>query len=323
MDFGQVNRRFLIGLDSGGAKTAAAICDPQGRVLARARAGGAAIVGLPDDRFFEVARACITRLCAMADVGLDQVARLAIGLSGVDYADEQLQQHAIIADRLGLQGRLELVNDGVVALWGVSAASNAALMQHGSGITTAYRRGGDEGSIFDSLDVAEVFDIRRAAFVQTARMIDGRAEPTSLRDRVLAHCGVTAREFAEWAFREPAARTKRFSVAAVVYEAWTAGDPIAARMVAAAAEDYVLAMRVMGQRIGAPFDAAFAGGVITQGGPAFQQLIGERLAREVPQARQVDVALPPELGALLLAGHSAGLDPRDLFAHLAASEPVS
>ena len=315
-----MNGRLLIGLDSGGAKTAGVLCDEQGRVLARARGPGAAIVGMPDERFFDTARACLARLCADAGVGFDQVAGVAIGLSGGDYSDEQERQHAAISERLGLHGRLDLVNDGLVALWGVSAAANVALMQHGSGITTAYRAGFGGGAIYDSLDVAEVYDIRRAAFALTARMLDGRAAPTGLKDRVLAHCDVAAERFAEWAFRDPAAGAKRFAVSGVVFEAWAAGDAAATQMVRLAADDYVLAMRAMGERIAAPFEAAFGGGVIAQGGAAFQALIGERLAVEVPQARLSPIALPPELGAAMLAGRGCGLDPARLFANLTASE---
>ena len=56
-----------------------------------------------------------------------------MGLSGVDDPDEQAEQHRLIAARFGLEGRLELVNDGLVALWGVSRAEAVALFQHGSG----------------------------------------------------------------------------------------------------------------------------------------------------------------------------------------------
>lgn len=319
-----MNGRLLIGLDSGGAKTAAALCDGAGRVLARARDRGAAIVGQPDARFFEVVGGVLTRLCAEAGVELSQVERVAIGLSGVDYPDEQAQQYAQIAERFGLEGRLDLVNDGLVALWGVSPTRRVALMQHGSGITTAYRDDYGREAIYDSLDIAEVYDIRRAAFARTARMIDGRAAPTSLRDRVLGHCAVAADDFAEWAFRHPKlAAAKRFAVAGVVFEAWADGDAAAAEMIQAAAADYVLAMRAMSRRIQGPFEAAFGGGVITQGGQAFQAVLGDLLTREVPQARLTPIALPPELGAALLAAHGCGLNPDRLFANLASVESAS
>ncbi|MBP6876942.1 MAG: hypothetical protein KBC34_02890 [Phenylobacterium sp.] len=317
-----MSRRLLIGLDSGGAKTAAVLCDETGRVLARVRDIGAAIVGLPDLRFYKVVGRVLARLCEQAKVSLADVERVAMGLSGVDYADEQAEQHRLIAARFGLEGRLELVNDGLVALWGVSRADAVALFQHGSGVTTAYRAAPGGEAIYDSLDVAEVFDVRRAAFAQTARMIDGRAAPTELKDRVLAHCAVPADRFAEWAFRDEAARERRMAVAPVVFAAWQAGDPAAAEMIDRAADDYVLTMRVMGERIGAPFEAAFGGGVITQGGTALQLRLGEMLSRQLPDARLAPVALPPDLGAAVFAAFRAGLDPKPFFAKLAELETV-
>ncbi|WP_374654885.1 BadF/BadG/BcrA/BcrD ATPase family protein [Phenylobacterium sp.] len=314
---------MFIGIDCGGGKTAAALCNRQGRVLAQVRDIGAAIVGLPDLRFYKVVGRVLARLAEQSGVRLDQVERVALGLSGVDYADEQAQQHELIAARFKLEGRLDLVNDGLVALWGASAAPASALFQHGTGVTTAYRSDFGGEAIFDSLDVAQVFDLRRAAFALTARMIDGRAEPTRLKDRVLVRCGVEPGRFAEWAFRDPNARTVRAAIASVVFEAWRAGDPAAAGLVAQAADDYVLTMRVMGERIGRPFEAAFGGGVIALGGADFQRLLGERLVACAPDARLAPIALPPERGALVLAAHGCGADPSDLFAKLAALEPAS
>lgn len=312
---------FLIGLDGGGAKTAAALCDGEGRVLARARGPGSAIVGLPGADFFAIVEPIVADLIRAAGVGLDRVDHMAMGLSGVDYPDETLVQHRLIAARLGLGERLVLVNDGLVALWGAAAAERLTLVQHGSGVTTAYRPRHGSEAIYDSLDVAAVYDLRRAAVAQTARMIDGRAAPTALRERVLAHCGVPASGFVEWCMRGEGARERRAALASVVFEAWSEGDPAAADMVRRAADDYVLTTAVMGRILGeGDFQAAFSGGVIAQGGAAFQALIEDGLRHACPQARRVDPLLAPELGALLLAGWRAGLQPHALLARLAATE---
>jgi N-acetylglucosamine kinase-like BadF-type ATPase len=308
---------IFIGLDSGGAKTAGVLCDQDGRVLARARDIGAAIVGLPDERFYSVVEPLIARLCAEAGVALAKVSHVAIGLSGVDFPDEQGEQHRLIARRLTLEGRLTLVNDGVVALWGVSPAARSALVQHGSGITTAWREAYGAEAIYDSLDVAEVFDLRRAAIALTARMIDGRAAATGLRDRVLAHCGVEAKDFAAWFFREPEAKTLRASVAPVVFGAWREGDVAASEIVERAVADYILTAQAMTAEMEDGFEIAFAGGVIDQGGPALQHLLRSRLATACPGAIQVPVALPPEDGAAVLAGFQMGLPPGLMFANLA------
>ena len=310
---------IFIGLDSGGAKTAGVLCNARGQVLAQARDVGAAIVGLPDQPFYSVVEPMIASLCRQAGVTLADVAHLAIGLSGVDYPDEQAQQHRLIAERLGLHGRLTLVNDGVVALWGASPAERSALVQHGSGITTAHRDAYGAEAIYDSIDVAEVFDLRRATIALTARMIDGRAPPTELRDLVLAHCRVEARDFAAWFFREPAAKARRASIAPVVFDAWRQGDVAATRIVEQAVADYVLTAQAMTAGMSGRFEIAFGGGVINQGGAVLQDLLKARLAAACPQAVQVPVALAPEVGAAVLAAFQMGRPPRPFFTTLAAT----
>ena len=308
---------IFIGLDSGGAKTAGVLCDADGRVLARARDVGAAIIGMPDHHFYDVVGSMIADLCSQAGVALADIDHLTIGLSGVDYPDEQVQQHGLITERLGLGKRLTLVNDGVVALWGASPAQRLALVQHGSGITSACRDTYGDEVIYDSVDVAEVFDLRRAAIALTARMIDGRAPTTGLRDQVLAHCGVDAADFAPWFFREPAAKALRASVAPVVFSAWRAGDVVATDIVEHAAADYILTAQAMTAGMAGDVEIAFGGGVINQGGPALQELLGARLAAACPGAVQIPVALAPEDGAVVLAGFQMGLPPRPLFETLA------
>lgn len=310
---------MVVGFDGGGAKSAAVLCDVEGRVLARARGGGSAIVGLPDARFFAVLDPLLDELSRAAGVALHGIDRMVMGLSGVDFADEGREQGRAIASHLGLGERLTLVNDGLVALWGVSPSPRLTLLQHGTGVTTAYRSALGYEAIYDSLDVGDVFDLRRAAVSATARMIDGRAEPSALMEGVLAHCGVAAADFAEWCMRDPVFRSRRATLAGVVFAAWRAGDPLAAAMVARAADDYVLATQAMATRLGpGPFLACFAGGVIQQGGAAFQARVEAELAEACPEATRCDAALAPEDGAALMGAHQCGQDVRQLFDRLAS-----
>ncbi len=310
---------FLVGLDCGGAKTAVAVCDAGGRIVARTRGSGSAIVGRPGEGFFSVIEPLLEEALKSAGIGLSEVARVAMGLSGVDFADETKVQAECISSRLGLRERLALVNDGLIALWGVSAGDRVVLVQHGSGVTTAYRDALGHEAIFDSLDVAHVFDLRRAAVSRTARMIDGREPVTSLKERVLAHCGVVEGDFVEWYLRDPIARPRCSALAAVVFEAWQHDDAVGIELVDAAASDYVLTAQTMGRRLGdGAFEACFAGGVIHQGGQQFRKLLVQKMERAAPHARCVDAALPPELGALVLARWSAGGDARALFEQFGA-----
>jgi len=314
---------LLVGFDGGGAKTAAALCDGDGRVLARAMGPGSAIVGLPGDDFYATLDALLSELLTQAGATAAQVDRVALGLSGVDFADETVVQRRLIAERFGLGERLVLVNDGLVALWALSPADRVALFQHGTGVTTAYRAKVGEERIFDSLDIAEVFDLRRAAISVTARMIDGRADPAPLGERVLAHCGVAAPGFAEWCMRSPDFRARRNSLAEVVFAAWRAGDAAADAIVRQAAQDYALTVAAIGRRLGeAPFEVSLSGGVIKQGGPTFQVLLEGLLGDLCPAARRIDPALSPELGALVLAAWDLGREPRGVFEQLAGQANV-
>jgi N-acetylglucosamine kinase-like BadF-type ATPase len=311
---------MLVGVDGGWTKTALALCDANGRLLARTRGPGTAIVGLPTHRFFDVVEPLLDELCRLAGIRRHEIQQIALGLSGVDFDDEQPRQHAAIAGALKFDpARLVLVNDGIAALCGASSAARLVVVQHGSGITLAWRAQAGQEQVFDSLDVGAVFDLRREATIRVARMIDGRAQPAALLDRVLQHCGVPARRFAEWVFRDGEARSRQAQLAAVVFDAWRSGEAVAGELVRMAADDYVLAVRAMGVRLGAaPFHAAFSGGVINQGGEEFQRLLSDRLAGACPQAVRTDVALPPEAGALLIAGRRAGAAAEQLFERLHA-----
>lgn len=310
---------LIVGFDGGGAKSAAVLCDGEGRILARARSGGSAIVGAPSPSFFDVVEPLLDDLARQAGAPIARVDRVVMGLSGVDYADETRKQWRAIASRLALGERLTLVNDGLVALWGASPAPRLTILQHGTGVTSAYRPEIGREAIYDSLDVAGVFDLRRAAISATARMIDGRARASLLMDGVLAHCGVAAADFAEWCLRDETANPRRASLAEVVFSAWRQGDAAAEAMVACAADDYVLTTQAMAARLGpGPFLACFAGGVIQQGGVAFQARVEALLRQACPEASRCGAALAPELGAAMMGAHQLGKDIRLLFDRLAS-----
>ncbi|MBX3479748.1 MAG: hypothetical protein KF842_05065 [Caulobacter sp.] len=293
----------MIGIDAGATKTAAVAETLDGRLLDRLRTGPSAIVGLPDARALSVLRDIVDRLAPRREA----LAHITIGLSGVDFAEEQPEQHRRVAEGIGVPGdRLLLVNDSLVALAGAAKSDRTTLVQHGTEVTMAWRpRVGDE-SVFDSVGIADCFDLRLRTVPLVARMLDGRARVTSLKDRVLAHCGVDARSFPRWVIRDPGARERILQLAPVVFEAWQFGDAAAAQLVESAVEDYVTATVAMADRLGpGAFDACFGGGTIGQGGKKLLSLIAERLSHRRPDASLALPARPPEEGALILARRAA------------------
>ena len=93
---------FVIGLDGGRSKTAGLLCDDAGRVLARARGAGSAVLGQPSAEACQALAGLVGDLCAQGSVRLEAVDAVGIGLSGVDFADEFAGQHAALAAALGV-----------------------------------------------------------------------------------------------------------------------------------------------------------------------------------------------------------------------------
>jgi N-acetylglucosamine kinase-like BadF-type ATPase len=299
---------LFLGIDGGASKTAGAMLSANGRLVATVRTGGSAIVGKPSIEACAVLAEVVAKLCSAAGCNRGRVGYCAIGLNGVDFADTQPMQHAEIARAIGLPPEcMTLVNDGIVALWAATPTPAAALLQHGSGFTGAYRRRHGAEVLFDHLHVGDTYDLRRGLVAAVARMIDGRQEPTPLKERTLAQFAIADEAaYCEAVYRGTIQRERLKNTAPLVFEAWLAGDPEAAELVRRAVEDYALAAKAMVARIGCDDpDVVFGGGVILRGPDQFWALLAEKVRSHCPNARTKRPDLPPEIGAAIMAAYVA------------------
>ncbi len=310
---------FFMGIDGGGSKTLGVLIDADGGLRAASRAAGAAVVGQPGERSCEVLVALKTRLCADAGVPFSAVARIGLGLNGIDFADEFILQHDTLAACLAVvPDRLTLVNDGIAALWGATPAGPAAVIQHGTAYTHAYRSGYGEEQLFDHLDAGRMFDIREALPALVARMIDGRAASTPLKARMLRHYGVQDEaDYAEAWFRRRIPYDRLCEGPAVAFSAWRDGDAAATRLMTQAADDYVCTACAMAARVHhAQCHIAFGGGVLERMPDAFIERLRERITLAFPAARVTRAGLPAAAGAALMAAFRHGMATAPLYARL-------
>ncbi|MHC4983381.1 MAG: hypothetical protein ACYTF6_09465, partial [Planctomycetota bacterium] len=237
-----------------------------------------------------------------------------IGLNGVDFDDELAVQRAAVAEAVGIgQEKLVLVNDGIAALWGATAAPAAAIIQHGSGITSAYRPDYGRETPFDNLNVGRIFDIRHESLPLVARMIDGRVEPTPLKDKLLSLLGLSAEQYAEAVFRRKFNYGLCMSAAPLIFEAYEQHDAAAELLVERAIEDYVQTAAAMVRETGRDdAEVAFGGGTLAPAGEKFHRRLAERLAAAAPEAKVIRPRLEPHYGAAVMAAFNAGRDP-ELF----------
>ncbi len=318
-----MSQRYFIGLDGGGSKTFGVLLDEQGKLLASARVGRSAIVGAPSPHACEILSSLKGRLCGEAGIAAGQVTGIGLGLNGIDFADEFPLQHAQLSTCLDIPAEhLSLVNDGIAALWGASPAERQVIVQMGSAPTTAYRAGYGEERLFDHLNVGKQFDLRHELSALIARMIDGRAACTPLKEAVLRYYGVEDEAmYAERLFRQQIPRERLHTGHTLVFSAWQAHDPAATHLVELAAEDFACTACAMAARVGGQdCTVAFGGGVIQHAPDAFLDLLAERVHAVYPDACIIRPRLSPAHGAAIMAAFQHGLPPAAFYSALLASQ---
>ena len=316
----QTTRRYILGFDGGGTKTAAVLTETSGRIVARVQASGCAIVGPPRPEAAAVMRAVCRDLCAKAGIAPGDILAAGVGLNGIDFPDEHVAQLAGVAAALEVPPeRLTLVNDGIAALWGATDASAAAIIQHGTGFTAAWRSHLGGECLFDHLNNGRQADLRDLLPIAVSRMLDGRLPETPLLTAALHHFGVTDRAaFPDLLYRGRIPRPVLASAVPVIVAAWAQGDPVATELVTLAADDYARTAAVLLARTAAPHPVLFlGGGVFRVAGQPFREFVIRRIQALVPSANVEVPRLSPELGAALMAANQAGLAPAALFAEYA------
>lgn len=316
---------MYLGLDGGGSKTRGVILSKEGRVAAAAKSGGTAFVGPPPPEVRSMVRALRDDLLRKAGASIKDVDYCVAGMNGVDFADELEEQKRGIGEALGLEaGKLALVNDAIVALWGASSSPAAVLLQHGSGITSALRPDYGQERLFDHLDSGKLFDIRHEAIKLVARMIDGRAAVSGLKRDVLEHAGIRdENEYSEAVFRGRIDWRLRAGLAEVVYRAYERGDPGAKDLIDRALADYALSAKAMVDKTGSDSaEIIFSGGVIDN---MPDELWGKLVSAGracCPASTVRRPMLAPEVGAGLMAAFRAGNDPAAFYRKVVQARPA-
>jgi len=308
---------MFLGVDGGGTKTAFALIDRQGQVLARNEQSSAYYLEVGMDGAADVlARGC-AGLFAAAGVTANDVTFAFFGLPayGEDRA-VQPQLDALPRAVLG-HGRYLCDNDMVCSWAGSLACADGISVIAGTG-SMAYGRIGGQGAraggwgeLFS--DEGSAYWIARAGLALFSRMSDGRAARGPLhglmRTRLaLQHdldlCQVVYGEL-------KGERSKVAGLSRLVSEAAALGDTQAAAILAAAAlEVAALVDAVRGQLgvdPGTEVTVSYSGGLFGVEGPLRAPFARVLAASSAGAYRLMAPRLPPVLGAAVYAAHQVGI----------------
>jgi N-acetylglucosamine kinase-like BadF-type ATPase len=290
-----------LGVDGGGTKTHAVVVD------ARGVERGAALSGPANAHRVGVEYA-VAQIVAAAE----EAARLAgvrppftaawLGLAGLDAPADFA---ALAPGLVSLAGIVHLVNDAELLLSalpdqvGIALIAGTGSIAVGRNAAGAATRVGGWGHTLG--DEGSGYAIGRSGLVAAARAADGRGEPTSLLDRILAHWGLSAaHELMErtYAGANIGDISLVAQVAPLVLQAARAGDRVAQLIVRRGAVELARAAVVAGDQLGfdaAPLPVALGGSLLLRD-PGYRDAVLRAIRRSRPLG-EVALVEQPALSA--------------------------
>jgi N-acetylglucosamine kinase-like BadF-type ATPase len=321
--------RYL-GVDGGGSKTAFALIDADGRVLARATAPSSYYFA---EGFGVVERALtqgITDICTQAGIEPSDIDSAFFGLPGYGEASGDVEQLDAVPGRVLGHDRYSCDND-MVCGWagslagedGINVISGTGSMTYGERLGTGHRVGG-WGELFG--DEGSAYWIATQGLNAFSRMSDGRLARGPLyalmkeRLQVSSDLDVVSLVIEKWGGN----RGSIAALATTVCEAARQVDHVSAGILAGAADELATLVETTRVLVGFgdedPVPVSYSGGMFSDEG--FLALFRAALQR-LPA--KYDLQLPlldPAVGAALYAAKRSGhpLSPSSL--HQLATTPT-
>jgi N-acetylglucosamine kinase-like BadF-type ATPase len=308
---------MFLGVDGGGTKTAFALIDRQGQVLARNEQSSAYYLEVGMDGAADVlARGC-AGLFATAGVTANDIAFAFFGLPA--YGEDRVVQAQLDALPRAVLGHARyLCDNDMVCSWagslacadGISVIAGTGSMAYGR-IGGQGARAGGWGELFS--DEGSAYWIARAGLALFSRMSDGRAPRGPLhglmRTRLalqddLDLCQVVYGEL-------KGERSKVAALSRLVSEAAALGDAQAVAILESAAlEVAALVDAVRGQLgvdPGTEVTVSYSGGLFGVEGPLRAPFARVLAVSNAGAYRLIAPRLPPVLGAAVYAAHQVGI----------------
>ncbi len=305
--------RTFLGIDGGGTKTQAAICDETGRVLGVGLSGASGIDSAGAEAAAVSIAAAIAAARAQAGLAAAPFAAAFFGMAGVVSAADQAVVHGI-ARSLALGDAVQVDHDIRIALAGGLAGRPGIALIAGTGsscfgINAAGERwqAGGWGHLIS--DEGSSYWLGWNAIRLAAGACDGRWA-TALRAPVLRQLGIDdSADLHQRLYTQGISKQEIAGFAPLVVAAASAGDLPAQQLIGQGMDELAQMAAAVARQLGwqdAPCAVTLTGG-LWRAGEAVLAPFRHALAARLPQATVVMPALPPVLGACVLALQGAGV----------------
>lgn len=287
---------LYLGIDGGGSKTEAVLCDEAGHILSRVRTGASAPSSVPEETLQKTLRQLY------ADLQLEGRGeiRAYAGVSGCGTPWDREIFLRCSQPLLPAVVHMDVGSDSVCALnAGIGPKTDGVLLISGTGSVAYLRSEGQYTRIggwgYLAGDEGSGFDMGRRAICAALRAHDGRGPATLLTEMIQQHIGQPVDHVTISVYEK--GRTEVASYAKLLVKAAEAGDAVALEQLDACVEELLLHVRTAVQKSGREnLPLVLAGGLLRN-----STFLLERLRKGIGS---VQLALPkeePVYGAVLEA----------------------
>jgi N-acetylglucosamine kinase-like BadF-type ATPase len=305
------SERLVIGMDGGGTKTAAELCDASGKVMAASTGGPSNFQVIGVDSAARTIMDLVETCCHSVGCAPERLDSVVAGLTGAGRpGDRERMRQALMAEasRRGRPLRnVRIDSDARIALEGAMSGEPGVIVIAGTGSIVygkdgagCVHRSGGWGRVVG--DEGSGYAIGRELFRAVAASIDDRSPRTILPRLLKESFGLGTQEAIITAiYRE---NFDVASVAPVVMEAARKRDAVARRILSAAARELVAVIAPVVAKIRGrsrkAVPVAFIGSLLTSKN-LYSTQVRTLLQRTIPGARVRAALAPPVRGAVLLA----------------------
>jgi N-acetylglucosamine kinase-like BadF-type ATPase len=300
--------KYLIGIDGGGTKTDSAIADLSGKIIhhTTGKPSNFLVVGIEEavENIFALIEENLFKL----EGDFADVKQIVIGVAGAGRKeDAQVLEKSFkdYADQQGVHFKgVKVVSDAHIALEGAFPDSSGCILIAGTG---SILFGKDEKGVIHRVggfgrligDEGSGYSIGRKALNAVSKASDGRGEETLISELLNAKMNSgSSNSIINKVYKE---KLDVASVAKIVIEAAEEGDPIAEDILDEEADELVLHIKSLLDKIHTDkLSVAFSGSLIDNKN-FYSDLLKQKIKSTLPKVKVVKPASSPVSGAILFA----------------------
>jgi len=300
--------KYLIGIDGGGTKTDSAITDLSGNIIHQTtgKASNFLVVGIEEavENIFALVEENLFKL----EGDFADVKQIVIGVAGAGRKEDAQLLEKSFKDYANQQGihfkGVKVVSDAHIALEGAFPDSAGCILIAGTG---SILFGKDENGIIHRVggfgrligDEGSGYSIGRKALNAVSKESDGRGEATLISELLNAKMNSSSStSIINEVYKE---KLDVASVAKIVIEAAEEGDPIAEDILDEEADELVLHIKSLMNKIQTDnLNVAFSGSLIDNKN-FYSDLLIQKIKSTLPKVKVVKPASTPVSGAILFA----------------------